>query len=101
MRHCARAVSAIAKIDLPANQWPDLLPFIYQQCCQNQQSAAMREVGYYQVFALLDVLVEGFKQHVGQLLALLRAGLMDAESKEVKTNALKYIHIYIVYSLIV
>lgn len=84
----ARVISAVAKVDIPKNEWTDLLPFIYM-CCQNEQSADMREMGFYQIYALLDMIAEGFSQHLGHLMTLLERGLNDPSSNDVKTHALK------------
>ena len=68
-------------------KWDDLLQFLYG-CCQSQQ-ASHREVGYFVVHALLDVVAETLMQHLPHLIALFERGLNDPESKEVKKSTIR------------
>jgi hypothetical protein len=96
----ARVISVIAKTEVPAGRWNELLAFLYG-CCQSQV-AAQREVcdfglksdlfqvGFYVIFALLEALPDSMTQHTAHLLQLFSAGLNDPESAQVKLTALQY-----------
>eukprot|EP00158_Paraphelidium_tribonemae_P006575 Partr_v1_DN27885_c0_g1_i2_m23354 putative importin len=87
IRHAAtRVISEVAAIELPAGKWQDLLKFV-QDCCASQ-AVAEREVGFYIIYALLDVIAETFTQHLGQLLTLFANGLADPASQDVKSYSL-------------
>ena len=80
-------ISCIAKLDVPQGQWNDLLQFLYT-CCQSPQSSH-REVGFFVIFTLLDVVAESLTQHLHHLLQMFEQGLSDPESRDVKMTTLK------------
>ncbi|KAL5537253.1 hypothetical protein ACEPAF_1076 [Sanghuangporus sanghuang] len=87
-RHAeARVIAAIAAIELPLQQWNDLLPLI-NRCCTSPQ-VQERELGIFLLFTVLESIVEGFSQHVRELFNLLQQLLQDPESAEVRVTAVR------------
>ncbi|KAG5458969.1 MAG: armadillo-type protein [Olpidium bornovanus] len=88
VRHStARVISTIAKTEVPAQRWNDLVQFLHS-CCQ-APTAGHREVGYYVLFTLFDVVGNTFAEHAHDLLGLFARGLHDPESKEVRVTTLQ------------
>ncbi|ORX93243.1 ARM repeat-containing protein [Basidiobolus meristosporus CBS 931.73] len=87
-RHsAARVISSIAKLELPANKWTDLIQFLYQ-CCSSP-NAGHREVGVYILFTLFEVIADFFQEHIRQLFELFKASIADPESKAVRVITLQ------------
>ena len=88
IRHSVtRIISEVAAIELPSGKWPDLLTFA-QSCCVSH-NVVEREIGFYLIYALLDVVSQTFTQHLAQLFTMLTNGLVDPESLDVKMNSLR------------
>ncbi|KAF8159659.1 armadillo-type protein [Crassisporium funariophilum] len=88
VRHsAARVIAAIATIEIPANNWDSLLPFLQQTCTSPQ--VAHREVGIFILFTVLESIVEGFQTHLPGLFELFRGLLVDPESIEVRITTVR------------
>ncbi|KAH8108280.1 ARM repeat-containing protein [Phellopilus nigrolimitatus] len=88
VRHsAARVIAAIASIEMPLNQWPDLLPLI-NRCCTSQQ-VTERELGVFLLFTVLEAIVEGFQEHIHALFALFEQLLQDPQSADVRVTAVR------------
>lgn len=88
VRHAeARVIAAIAAIEIPLQQWNELLPLI-SRCCTSQQ-VHERELGIFVLFTVLENIVEGFSQHMQELFGLLQSLLQDPESAEVRVTAVR------------
>ncbi|KXS17792.1 ARM repeat-containing protein [Gonapodya prolifera JEL478] len=88
VRHAlARAISAIAKLDLPDNKWPDLLPFLYQ-CCQSP-NVAHREVGVYALYTLFETIADALQNEIKQMFVIFTHTINDPESKEVRVTTMQ------------
>ncbi|KAK2740527.1 hypothetical protein FQN55_008870 [Onygenales sp. PD_40] len=85
VRHaCARVISAIAKIDIDDGEWRDLPSFLVQAA--GSPKADERATGIYILFAILDVLGEGFQKKFLDLFSLFEKTIRDPESAEVRIN---------------
>lgn len=68
VRHTeARVVAAINAIETPLQQWNELLP-LTSRCCTSQQ-VHERELGIFVLSTVFKNIVEGFSQHMQELLA--------------------------------
>ncbi|KAI9169349.1 hypothetical protein LWI28_011035 [Acer negundo] len=86
-RASANVVSIIAKYAVPAGEWPDLLPFLFQ-CSQSAQEEH-REVGLILFSSLTETIGNAFQPHFADLQALLLKCLHDETSNRVRVAALK------------
>ncbi|KAM7270140.1 hypothetical protein ACFE04_029354 [Oxalis oulophora] len=86
-RASANVVSIIAKYAVPAGEWPDLLPFLFQ-CSQSVQEDH-REVALILFSSLTETIGNAFQPYFGQLQALLLKCLQDETSNRVRIAALK------------
>lgn len=86
-RASANVVSIIAKYAVPAGEWPDLLPFLFQ-CSQSQQEDH-REVALILFSSLTETIGNSFQPHFADLQALLLKCLQDETSSRVRVAALK------------
>ncbi|KAI5118112.1 hypothetical protein M0805_003466 [Coniferiporia weirii] len=88
VRHSdARVIAAIASIEMPLQQWPDLLPLI-SRCCTSPQ-VHERELGTFVLFTVLEAIVEGFTEHVQELFKLFEQLLQDPQSADVRVTAVR------------
>jgi len=88
VRHStARVVSAIANIELPLNEWPELFPFLQQAC--ESTTAIHREVGIYVLFSVLESVIEVLKAKASSLYTLFSKLLVDPESTEVRITTVR------------
>ncbi|KIY45024.1 ARM repeat-containing protein [Fistulina hepatica ATCC 64428] len=88
VRHAtARAIAAIASIEVPASNWSNLLPSIQQICVSPE--ARVREVGSFLLYSVLEGIVESFQTFLTNLLQVLSTLMQDPESKEVRLNAVR------------
>ncbi|KAG8826961.1 hypothetical protein FRC17_008047 [Serendipita sp. 399] len=88
VRHSfARVISAIAAVELPHGQWPQLLPFVQGIC--EAQSPVHRESGAFILFTILEVVVEGMQDRVGDFLRIFNNLLRDPQSVEVRLVTLR------------
>ncbi|XP_039044668.1 importin-4-like [Hibiscus syriacus] len=86
-RASANVVSIVAKYAVPAGEWPDLLPFLFQ-CSQSQQEDH-REVALILFSSLTETIGSTFRPHFAELQALLLKCLQDETSNLVRVAALK------------
>ncbi|XP_077235789.1 ARM repeat superfamily protein isoform X4 [Tasmannia lanceolata] len=86
-RACANVVSIIAKYAVPAGEWPDLLPFLFQ-CSQSVQEDH-REVALILFSSLTETIGNTFQPHFMDLQSLLLKCLQDETSTRVRVAALK------------
>ncbi|KAI7861966.1 armadillo-type protein [Spinellus fusiger] len=85
VRHStARAISSVARIDMPENKWPDLLSFLNESC--GSANASHREVGIYCLYTLFEVISDCFMDHMTSLFDLFKKSIVDAESKTVRVT---------------
>ncbi|XP_028753292.1 importin-4 isoform X2 [Neltuma alba] len=83
----ANVVSIVAKYAVPAGEWPDLLPFLFQ-CSQSAQEDH-REVALILFSSLTETIGNTFRPHFADLQALLLKCLQDETSNRVRVAALK------------
>ncbi|VFQ81777.1 unnamed protein product [Cuscuta campestris] len=86
-RASANVVSIIAKYAVPAGEWPDLLPFLFQ-CSQSHQEDH-REVGLILFSSLTETIGSSFQPYFTELQSLLLKCLQDEASSRVRVAALK------------
>ncbi|GMH06745.1 hypothetical protein Nepgr_008585 [Nepenthes gracilis] len=86
-RASANVVSVIAKYAVPAGEWPDLLPFLFQ-CSQSPQEDH-REVALILFSSLTETIGDSFRPHFADLHSLLLKCLQDETSNRVRVAALK------------
>ncbi|KAG2703669.1 hypothetical protein I3760_06G148700 [Carya illinoinensis] len=86
-RASANVVSVIAKHAIPAGEWPDLLPFLFQ-CSQSAQEDH-REVALILFSSLTETIGSSFRPHFTDLQALLLKCLQDETSNRVRVASLK------------
>ncbi|TYJ99765.1 importin-4 isoform X1 [Cucumis melo var. makuwa] len=86
-RASANVVSIVAKYAVPAGDWPDLLPFLFQ-CSQSAQEDH-REVALILLSSLTETIGNTFLPHFTDLQALLLKCLQDETSSRVRVAALK------------
>lgn len=90
MRHsAARVIAAIATIEIPLGNWPQLLPFLDQTAGSPQ--VTHREVGVYILFTVLENIVEGFQEHLQSFFKLFERLLVDQESLEVRITTVRFV----------
>ena len=82
----ARAIAAIAKIDLEDGQWSEL-PGVLQQAATSQ-TARHREVGVYIIYTLLETMPDMFQDNMSQMLTLFGRTIQDPESIDVRVNTM-------------
>lgn len=86
-RASANVVSIVAKYAVPAGEWPDLLPFLFQ-CSQSAQEDH-REVALILFSSLTETIGTSFRPYFGDLQSLLLKCLQDETSNRVRVAALK------------
>ena len=85
VRHSAsRIISAIAKVDLDDGEWAELPGLLHQAA--TSAKASDRVVGTYVLFAILEVMGEGFADKFKELFKLFNNTIKDPESLEVRVN---------------
>lgn len=88
VRHStARVIAAIASIEIPLGNWPQLLPFLNQT--SNSPQVTHREVGTFILYTVLESVVENVKEHLHEFLGLFEKLLIDPESIEVRIAAVR------------
>ncbi|KAG6396390.1 hypothetical protein SASPL_142538 [Salvia splendens] len=86
-RASANVVSIVAKYAVPAGEWSDLLPFLFQ-CSQSAQEEH-REVALILFSSLTETIGNSFRPYFADLQALLLKCLQDETSNCVRVAALK------------
>lgn len=83
----ADVVSVIAKHAVPAGEWPELLPFLFQ--CSQSIHEDHREVALILFSSLTETIGDILKPHFATLQSVFVKGLQDPESSRVRVAALK------------
>ena len=83
----AALASALAKVLVPHNKWPELLAFI-SQCATAANSPQHRELAYLLLLQLSETVATSLSSQLGQLAQLFRAALGD-EERAVSVMALR------------
>lgn len=87
VRHAsARVITAIAKLDIKDEQWPDLFSLLFRAA--NDSNPRSREVSTYLFFTFLEVLGNEIMHRFGELLAVFSKTIVDPESPEVRINTM-------------
>ncbi|XP_010916537.1 probable importin subunit beta-4 [Elaeis guineensis] len=86
-RASANVVSVIAKYAVPAGEWPDLLPFLFQ--CSHSAQEDHREVALILFSSLTETIGPTFQSHLSDLQPILLKCLQDETSTRVRVAALK------------
>nr|DAD39713.1 TPA_asm: hypothetical protein HUJ06_014036 [Nelumbo nucifera] len=86
-RASANVVSIIAKYAIPAGEWPDLLPFLFQ--CSRSAQEDHREVALILFSSLTETIGSTFQPYFADLQSLLLKCLQDETSTRVRVAALK------------
>ncbi|KAL6515235.1 hypothetical protein OROHE_018867 [Orobanche hederae] len=86
-RASAHVVSIIAKYAVPAGEWPDLLPFLFQ-CCQSTHEEH-REVALILFSSLTETIGNSFQPYFTDLQSLLLKCLQYEASNRIRIAALK------------
>ncbi|EPS73729.1 hypothetical protein M569_01025, partial [Genlisea aurea] len=86
-RASANVVSIIAKFAVPAGEWPDLLPFLFQ-CIQSTQEEH-REVALILFSSLTETIGNLFRPYFTELQSVLLKCLQDEASSRIRIAALK------------
>lgn len=94
-RASANVVSIIAKYAVPAGEWPELLPFLFQ-CSQSPQEDH-REVALILFSSLTETIGTTFQSHLNDLQPILLKSLQDETSSRVRIAALKAVGSFIEY----
>lgn len=94
-RASANVVSIIAKYAIPAGEWSELLPFLFQ-CSQSQQEDH-REVALILFSSLTETIGATFQSHLNNLQPILLKCLQDETSSRVRIAALKAVGSFIEY----
>ena len=88
VRHAqSRVVAAIARVDIPNNAWPDLLPGIISEC--RTCAVPEREVCSFLLFALLEDDSSHFTQELTGLIELFQVLIRDPDSSDVRINTMQ------------
>lgn len=86
----ARVLSEIARKELPAGTWPQLLPFLFQ--ASESPNAAHRQTAIYVFFTVLETFVEGgasLETYLPQILSVFSKSLQDPESLDVRVTTVR------------
>ncbi|WVZ56341.1 hypothetical protein U9M48_006889 [Paspalum notatum var. saurae] len=94
-RASANVVSIIAKYAIPAGEWPELLPFLFQ-CSQSPQEDH-KEVALILFSSLTETIGATFQSHLNNLQPILLKCLQDETSSRVRIAALKAVGSFIEY----
>lgn len=81
-QNISRVITEIARMDLPAGKWDELMQFTYS-CCQSP-NPSQREVGFFIILSLVEVLEGALRQHLVHIFQLYAHGLRDNESLDVR-----------------
>jgi len=82
----ARLISAIAKIDLPQNQWLELPQFLHEAAVSAK--ALDREIGVFVLYTLLETLEGQFSDRWADFFTLFGHTINDQESLQVRVYTL-------------
>ncbi|KAK0518755.1 hypothetical protein OC835_007746, partial [Tilletia horrida] len=87
----ARVVSAIARIELPHNTWPELLPFLFSAA--DSPDAAHRQSAIFVFYTVLETFVDdetaGLTSYLPQIMTTFSKALQDPESLEVRITTVR------------
>ncbi|XP_057870292.2 uncharacterized protein LOC131076946 isoform X2 [Cryptomeria japonica] len=94
-RASANVVSVVAKYAVPAGEWPDLLPFLFQ-CSQSVQEDH-REVALILFSSLTETIGDVLRPHFSTLQSVFVKSLQDESSNRVRIAALKAVGSFVEY----
>ena len=80
-------IAAIASVEVPLDQWNDLLPFLEQTC--RSPNVTHREVAVYILYTVLENIVDGFENEIIKLFKLFEVLVADPESLEVRVTTVR------------
>jgi hypothetical protein len=86
----SRVISEIAKKELLAGTWPELLPFLFGAA--DSPTASHRQVSIFVFFTVLETFVDGgekLEAYLPQILAVFAKSLQDPESIEVRITTVR------------
>ncbi|KAK0556623.1 hypothetical protein OC846_001068 [Tilletia horrida] len=87
----ARVVSAIARIELPLNTWPELLPFLFSAA--ESPDANHRQASIFVFYTVLETFVDDdtnkLTQYLPQIMVTFSKALQDPESLEVRITTVR------------
>eukprot|EP00249_Psilotum_nudum_P024844 c29306_g1_i2 orf=418-3579(+) len=86
-RASANVMSVIAKHAVPAGEWPDLLPFLFQ--CSQSAKEDHREVALIIFSSLTETIGDLLKPHFTTLVSVFMKSLKDEQNTCIKVAALK------------
>ncbi|EMS63391.1 Importin-4 [Triticum urartu] len=95
-RASANVVSIIAKYAVPAGEWQELLPFLFQ-CSQSPQEEHREGVALILFSSLTETIGTTFQSHLNDLQPILLKCLQDETSSRVRIAALKAVGSFIEY----
>ncbi|KAM6496954.1 ARM repeat-containing protein [Amanita muscaria] len=96
VRHStARVVAAIASNEFSHGTWRQLLPYLIQTC--KSPDVRHREVGIYIIYTVLEVIAEGFENHLAEFYTIFEQLLVDPESQEVRITTVKAVGVVAQY----
>ncbi|CAI9103846.1 OLC1v1002419C2 [Oldenlandia corymbosa var. corymbosa] len=93
----ANVVSIVAKYAVPAGEWPDLLPFLFQWSQSAQEDH--REVALILFSSLTETIGNSFQPYFTDLQTLLLKCLQDETSSRVRVAALKAVGSFLEFTL--
>jgi len=94
-RASANVVSVVAKYAVPAGEWPELLPFLFQ-CSQSVQEDH-REVALILFSSLTETIGDFLRPHFSTLQTVFVKCLQDESSNRVRIAALKAVGSFVEY----
>jgi hypothetical protein len=86
----ARVIAEIAKKELPAGTWSQLLPFLFQ--ASNSPTPSHRQVAILVFFIVLETFVEGeetLERYLPQIMSVFSKSLQDPDSLEVRVTTVR------------
>ncbi|PFH51906.1 hypothetical protein AMATHDRAFT_58124 [Amanita thiersii Skay4041] len=96
VRHsAARVIAAIASNEFSHSTWPKLLPDILQTCASDDVHQC--EVGIFICFTVLETIVEGFEDHLGDLFALFEKLLREHKTLEITITTVRAVGVLAQY----
>lgn len=86
----ARVIAEIAKRELPAGTWQQLLPFLFQAA--SSPNSSHRQVSIFVFFIVLETFVDGeesLEKYLPQIMSVFSKSLQDPESLEVRVTTVR------------
>lgn len=86
----ARVIAEVAKRELPAGTWQQLLPFLFQAA--SSPTASHRQVSIFVFFIVLETFVDGeesLEKYLPQIMSIFSKSLQDPESLDVRVTTVR------------